>query len=698
MKILKLELSRPRMAADSPLRFALAAVLLLTLSIALVAPVLANEVPPGLINKWGSPGGSDGQFNDASGIAIDSDGNICVADVDYDSIREASGESSPWLTFLGGSGYEEGIGIARDSTGNVYVSGRSQGGWAQPGDGDPVRPHSEPIPPDTYDYDAFAAKLDDEGNLIWYTFLGGPGNDYGYGIAVDDSGNVFVTGLSDNYAWAQTGDGDPVRAHSSSEDAFVVKLDADDGSLSWYTFLGGDSSDSGVAVAVDGAGNICVAGRSYTAWTGGLLPVRSHSGSGYDIFVATLDTDDGSLSWYTFLGGDGEESSQWNCGIAADGDSIYVTSSGVSRWTEDAVNEYSGGKDDAFVARLDADDGSLTWHTFMGSGDSDYGYDYGEDVAVDDDGNAFITGYSYESWGNDPVRDFGGGVFDAFVARLDSDGSLTWNTFLGGSGGDSGYGIALDTISDVFVTGSSYANWGSPEQDHSGGEDVFVAKLTSNGTLLWNTFAGGGGNESGLAIDVDEGGLVSIAGTGDTDWDDPVRDYSGWYDGLVLQLQSGGAATETVDLVLTTGWNMVSVPLELAEGDDTVAAVFQEEIDGIYGWNPVAKSYESPETIQPEIGYWVHVTADKTITITGTPVTSWEEYPLIAGWNMVGSVCGNPVAVSALDDDPADSILTGSIYGWNPTAKSYDTADHIVQGLGYWMSTTVNCTLTMTAP
>ena len=94
-----------------------------------------------------------------------------------------------------------------------------------------MRPHSESAPGEDYDYDAFAAKLDPEGNLVWFTFLGGPGNDYGYGIAVD-GGNVYVTGNSDNYAWAQTGDGTPVRAHSASDDAFVAKLDAEDGSLS----------------------------------------------------------------------------------------------------------------------------------------------------------------------------------------------------------------------------------------------------------------------------------------------------------------------------------------------------------------------------------------------------------------------------------------------------------------------------------
>ncbi len=91
------------------------------------------------------------------------------------------------------------------------------------------------------------------------------------------------------------------------------------------------------------------------------------------------------------------------------------------------------------------------------------------------------------------------------------------------------------------------------------------------------------------------------------------------------------------------------------------------------------------------------MTADKTITITGMPQCDLDS-DLTTGWNMVGSVRGAPVDIHDLVDDPDDSILTGSIYGWNPTAKSYDTAGQIVQGLGYWISTTADCCLTMCAP
>jgi hypothetical protein len=152
-----------------------------------------------------------------------------------------------------------------------------------------------------------------------------------------------------------------------------------------------------------------------------------------------------------------------------------------------------------------------------------------------------------------------------------------------------------------------------------------------------------------------------------------------------------------LDISLTAGWNMVSVPLELPEDGDSPADVFPSAV-AVYSWDPVLKSYGVPTTIEPEVGYWVAVTGDKTITVTGTPVTSWEDHPLIAGWNMIGSVCGDSVAVGDLDDDPSGSILDSAIYWWNPVSKSYETATSIVEGQGYWAATTVGCTLTMTAP
>jgi hypothetical protein len=193
-------------------------------------------------------------------------------------------------------------------------------------------------------------------------------------------------------------------------------------------------------------------------------------------------------------------------------------------------------------------------------------------------------------------------------------------------------------------------------------------------------------------------GLLHIAGFGDTSWDDPVRAHSGWQDGFVLQLAVPTSTTVDVNIALKAGWNMVSVPVVPA--DTSRAAVFPPaDVVAVYTWNPSQKSYEVPTNIAPEVAYWVAVTENKTITVTGTKVTSWEDHPLIAGWNMVGSVYGNSVAAGDLITDVTpDPLLRSAIYWWDPVGKSYVGASQIDEGLGYWMAAAADCTLTMCAP
>jgi len=207
-----------------------------------------------------------------------------------------------WHTFLGGDGDDYGYAIAVDGTGNVYVAGDSDATW-----GSPKRAYT------ASDSDAFAAKLDNSGTLLWHTFLGGDGDDYGSAIAVDGTGNVYVSGNS-NATW-----GSPKRAYTaSSMDAFAAKLSSD-GTLLWNTFLGGDGYDPGFGIAVDGIGNVYMASWSDAAWG---TPVRPYT-LDHDAFAAKLANSDGDLIWHTFLGGNG-----WDYGlaIAVDGsNNVYVT-------------------------------------------------------------------------------------------------------------------------------------------------------------------------------------------------------------------------------------------------------------------------------------------------------------------------------------------------------------------------------------
>jgi hypothetical protein len=155
-------------------------------------------------------------------------------------------------------------------------------------------------------------------------------------------------------------------------------------------------------------------------------------------------------------------------------------------------------------------------------------------------------------------------------------------------------------------------------------------------------------------------------------------------------------APVSVDIDLQTGWNMVSVPLFLPPDGDDLIDVFPSAV-AVYTWDPTLKSYIVPDYIDFKRAYWVAVISNETVTLRGAPITGWNDW-LTTGWNMVGSVCGNPVAVGALIDDPSGSILDSAIYCWNPTGKCYDCSSHIHEGMGHWVATTQNCSLTMCAP
>ena len=418
-----------------------------------------------------------------------------------------------WNTFLGSGAVDTSFGVAVDGSGNVYVAGRSDATW-----GSPVRAYSSSS-------DAFAAKLDSSGNLTWNAFLGGSGNDYGYGVAVDGSGNVYVTGLS-AATW-----GSPVRAFSSFSDAFAAKLNSS-GGLTWNTFLGGSGSDEGDGVAVDGSGNVYVTGYSTATWGS---PLRAYGGS-FDAFAAKLDSS-GNLAWNTFLGASGVE--DFGQGVAVDGSgNVYVTGNSAATWGS-PVRAFTGGYD-AFVAKLNSS-GNLTWNTFLGSGDSDVG----RGIAVDGSGNVYVAGYSGATWGS-PVRAYSSGL-DAFAAKLNSSGNLTWNTFLGGSAGDLGRGVAVDVSGNVYVTGYSNATWGSPVRAYSSGSDALAVKLDSSGNLAWNTFLGGNATDEGYGVAVDVSGNVYVAGYSTATWGSPVRAYSNDYDSFVAKITSCSTpATPTI--------------------------------------------------------------------------------------------------------------------------------------------------------
>ena len=200
---------------------------------------------------------------------------------------------------------------------------------------------------------------------------------------------------------------------------------------------------------------------------------------------------------------------------------VYVAGWGGWVWYTPPVEPFPD-HDGAFVAKLNSS-GTELWHAFMGSATPGY-YDRCTAVTVASNGNVYVAGWSTWAWGS-PINPYAGDI-DAFAAKFDSNGFRQWNTFMGSSGYDAGWGIALDGSENVHVVGHTTANWGAPVNPYAGDSDegdAFAAKLDSSGVRQWNTFMRAeGSGDGGWAIAVDAGQNVYVAGVGRELWGKPV--------------------------------------------------------------------------------------------------------------------------------------------------------------------------------
>jgi hypothetical protein len=379
---------------------------------------------------WGSPINAHSGGTDAFVAKLDSNGVL------------------QWHTFLGSDSDDRGRSVSVDGSGNVYVTGHSLGNW-----GSPINAHGG------IGADAFVAKLDGNGALLWNTFLGSNGfDDESKSIFTDAGGSIYVTGFS-FWSW-----GSPIRDFSfGSDDAFVAKLDSS-GVLQWHTFLGSSKSDWGYSVAADDSGNVYVAGYGSADWGS---PINAHAGFD-DAFVAKLDSG-GVLQWNTFLGG-GDVDEGYSVVVDGSGN-LYVTGYSFDSWGA-PIRTFAGLRD-AFVVKLD-NRGVLQWSTFLGGG----GYDEGRSVIADSIGNIYVSGFGGPSWGS-PINPPSGWP-DVFVAKLDGSGAIQWHTFLGNNNMDFVFYVAADIVEgsgNLYITGHGDADWGSPINAYSGNQDTFVAKI-----------------------------------------------------------------------------------------------------------------------------------------------------------------------------------------------------------------------------
>jgi hypothetical protein len=405
-----------------------------------------------------------------------------------------------YSTFLGGSGGQSGDygnGIAVDAAGNVYVTGYA---WS------PDFPTANALQPTLRAFNAtnaFVAKLTADGSaLVYSTYLGGSGGENGTGIAVDAAGNAYVTGWTSSRNFPVVNPLQP-----SPRGNFLAKLTPDGSALAYSTFFGGDTK----AIAVDAAGSAYVTGSTSSTD----FPSTAYFGPpGGGAFLTKLDPTGSSLVYSTIIGGCGAN------GIAVDGaGNAYITGSTSSPDfpTVNPLQPGLNGSENAFMAKLTADGLALVYSTYLGGSDFDQGLGIAVDQAGNAYITGWTTSTDFPTASAfQPVLSSSEG--NAFVVKTSADGfTLVYSTYLGGNGFDKGQGIAVDQAGNAYVTGSTSSSdfpTVKPLQPALGGEaNAFVAELAADGSaLLFSSYLGGGGYDQGQSITVDASGNIYLTG------------------------------------------------------------------------------------------------------------------------------------------------------------------------------------------
>jgi hypothetical protein len=372
--------------------------------------------------------------------------------------------------------------------------------------------------------------------LNYSTYLGGNGGDAGNAVALDTLYDAFVTGstASTNFPTKSPYQ----KSYGGDTDAFVTMVRYDGEAVIYSTYLGGNNFDVGNGIAVDNSGDAYITGNTSSAD----FPISSSNvfqptfGGITDAFVAKLDPSGSHLLYSSYLGGSDVD---YGLGIALDQfGNAYVT--GYTQSTDfptvNPIQSGNAGSGDAFVAKVNTQATQLVYSTYLGGSSADSG----QGIAVDLGGSPYVVGYTYST--NfptyDPYQGKNAGSVDAFITKLSNDGStFEFSTYLGGSGDDRGWAIAVDNENDIYVAGSTLTpcvpattttTLCNPTEtfpttpgafqtlntsQSPGYSDVFVTKLNFIGNaLIYSTLVGGAWTDSPAGIAVDSSGDAYVTG------------------------------------------------------------------------------------------------------------------------------------------------------------------------------------------
>ena len=423
-----------------------------------------------------------------------------------------------WSTFLGGSDFDYATDVEVDAAGAVTLCGYTESS-------------DFPVQPGSYEQkfqgnvDAFVTRLDAKGStLVFSTYLGGSSVDFAGAIALVNTGEVVVVGFTQSSRFPTT-TGAYARSSGGGGDAFVTRLNATGSALVFSTYLGGSGYDQPYDVTLNAAGKVAVVGLTQSTdfpTTSGVHG-PSYNGGG-DGFVTLLNAAGSGLDFSTFLGGTGKDEA-YAVVLEASGDVILA---GQTWGTNNTSNfpttpgaydrTYNGGKNDAYVARMDATGKALLFSTLLGGTNSDPV----RDIAIAPGGAVTITGQTYSS--NFPTTSGAydttyGGNGDVYVVRFDGKGSsLEYGSFLGGAAYDEGTALAVESSGAVTVAGWTESSDfpttpGAYQTAYLAAGDGFVTRLKPVGdAVIYSTYIGGAKWDAIRALALDGDGAAILAG------------------------------------------------------------------------------------------------------------------------------------------------------------------------------------------
>lgn len=517
------------------------------------------------------------------------------------------------VTYFGGSGIDKIEDAVVDSSGNIYVAG-----WTDSSN----LPQLAPLQGRSGSVDAFVAKFrGSDGALLFATYLGGSGDDRAFGIRLDSTGNVWVTG------WTTSGNFPTRQALRSSlaggRDAFVVKLSADGQQLLFGTYLGGGGQDAGYAIAEAPNGEIWIGGETSSLNFPTYQALQASLRGPLDGFLVRL-TSQGSLVYSSYFGGSSQDRIQ---AVAIDSaGAVYV--GGMTDSTDlptlQAFQTVNRGGQEGFVAKFAPDGRSLLYCSYIGGSSGSAALpEWVSAVAVDASGRAYLAGTT--SSVDFPVvgayqPQHGGGSLDAFLARVSADGrTLEFSTYFGGRAADYGEAVAVDRAGAVYLAGYSAspdlpATQGS-QTTLSGLYDGFVAKFDGS-NLTFATYLGGASVDGIAAIAIDPSGKLVVAGSTQS-WNLPVvnawqSNLAGSLDGFLARLTSDvPAAPEAISVTPASG--------------SGVSQVFEFLYRDANGWQDMRWTYMLiSASLTPTASCYLHYSyRDNTVWLRDDAGASW---------------------------------------------------------------------------